>query len=167
MLSFWSIFMILFIFLEVMGAILSVLIIWVLTGVLVYQAIERILSGEHKINADIMLIVAASGVGVNIVLVRVIYPCYVFAWTQFESNKKISCQLPSTHLCHCSIFSLAWVWCWVTVTLMGGVPPMAPMVTLIVREPYPVRLVWKNRPRTRMWMFALHLFMWLEIFFRA
>lgn len=71
--------MILFIFLEVMGAILSVLIIWVLTGVLVYQAIERILSGEHKINADIMLIVAASGVGVNIVLVRVIYPCYVFA----------------------------------------------------------------------------------------
>jgi zinc transporter 2 len=50
-----------------MGAILSVLIIWVLTGVLVHQAIERIISGEHQVNADIMLIVAACGVGVNIV----------------------------------------------------------------------------------------------------
>ncbi len=55
------------VFLEVMGAVLSVLIIWVLTGVLVYQAIERIINGEHKIDADIMLIVAACGVGVNIV----------------------------------------------------------------------------------------------------
>ena len=54
-------------FIEVMGAILSVLIIWVLTGVLVYQAIQRIISGEHHVNADIMLIVAACGVGVNIV----------------------------------------------------------------------------------------------------
>ncbi|XP_028405001.1 zinc transporter 2-like [Dendronephthya gigantea] len=53
---------------EVMGAILSVLIIWVLTGILVYQAIERIVNGEHKINADIMLIVAACGVGVNILM---------------------------------------------------------------------------------------------------
>ena len=49
-----------------MGALLSVLIIWVLTGVLVYQAIERIIDGEHKINANIMLIVAGCGVGVNI-----------------------------------------------------------------------------------------------------
>ncbi|CAB3986478.1 zinc transporter 2 [Paramuricea clavata] len=53
---------------EVMGAILSVLIIWVLTGVLVYQAIQRIISGEHHVNADIMLIVAACGVCVNIVM---------------------------------------------------------------------------------------------------
>ena len=49
-----------------MGAILSVLIIWVLTGVLVFQAIQRIISGDHHVNADIMLIVAACGVGVNI-----------------------------------------------------------------------------------------------------
>ena len=54
------------VFLEVMGAILSVLIIWVLTGVLVYEAIERIINGEHHVNADIMLIVAGCGVGVNI-----------------------------------------------------------------------------------------------------
>ena len=53
-------------FLEVMGAIFSVLIIWVLTGVLVYKAVLRIVNGEHNINAGIMLIVAASGVGVNI-----------------------------------------------------------------------------------------------------
>ena len=62
-----TIFTVPILFIEVMGAILSVLIIWVLTGVLVHQAIERIISGEHQVNADIMLIVAACGVGVNIV----------------------------------------------------------------------------------------------------
>ncbi len=55
------------VFLEVMGALLSVLIIWVLTGVLVYEAIKRVIHGNHKVNANIMLIVAACGVGVNIV----------------------------------------------------------------------------------------------------
>lgn len=54
-----------------MGAILSVLIIWVLTGVLVYNAIERIISGDHHVDADIMLIVAACGVGVNVMYVLV------------------------------------------------------------------------------------------------
>lgn len=53
---------------EVMGAILSVLIIWVLTGVLVYKAVQRITNGEHKVNAEIMLITAACGVGVNIIM---------------------------------------------------------------------------------------------------
>lgn len=53
---------------EVMGAVLSVLIIWVLTGILVYNAVQRVISGEHKVNADIMLIVAACGVGVNIIM---------------------------------------------------------------------------------------------------
>ena len=55
-----------------MGAILSVLIIWVLTGVLVYQAIERIISGDHQVNANIMLIVAGCGVAVNVMLVKII-----------------------------------------------------------------------------------------------
>ena len=55
-----------------MGALLSVLVIWVLTGVLVYKAIDRIISGEHKVDADIMLIVAACGVGVNVMYVLIV-----------------------------------------------------------------------------------------------
>lgn len=54
-------------FLEVLSAIMSVMIIWVTTGVLMYKAVERIINGEYQVNANIMLIVASCGVGVNIV----------------------------------------------------------------------------------------------------
>ena len=49
-----------------MGAVISVLIIWLITGVLVYEAILRILHYDKKINADIMLITACTGVFVNV-----------------------------------------------------------------------------------------------------
>lgn len=52
---------------EVLGALCSILIIWVMTGILVYFAIERIIHQEHDINADQMLIVASLGIGFNIV----------------------------------------------------------------------------------------------------
>ena len=51
---------------EVVGAIISVLIIWVLTGVLVYEAIIRIIDQNYEIDADIMLITAGAGVFVNV-----------------------------------------------------------------------------------------------------
>ena len=51
---------------EVVGAVISVLIIWVLTGVLVYEAIIRIIDQNYEIDADIMLITAGAGVFVNV-----------------------------------------------------------------------------------------------------
>ena len=51
---------------EVMGALISVLMIWVVTGVLVYMAVERVISKEYEIDATIMLITSGLGVGVNI-----------------------------------------------------------------------------------------------------
>ena len=51
---------------EVVGAIISVLIIWLLTGVLVYEAILRIINQNYEIDADIMLITAGGGVFVNV-----------------------------------------------------------------------------------------------------
>ncbi|CAH3182125.1 unnamed protein product [Porites evermanni] len=53
---------------EVLGALVSVLIIWVLTGVLVYLAVQRVIMQDFDINADIMLITAGIGLGVNILL---------------------------------------------------------------------------------------------------
>jgi len=53
---------------EVMGALVSVLIIWVLTGVLVYEAILRVKSMDFEVNAVIMLITSGVGVLVNIIL---------------------------------------------------------------------------------------------------
>lgn len=51
---------------EVIGALTSVLLIWVVTGVLVYLAVQRIIYEEYEINATIMLITSAIGVLVNL-----------------------------------------------------------------------------------------------------
>ena len=51
---------------EVIGATISVLMIWVVTGILVYVAIQRIINGDYEIDATIMLITSGVGVGVNI-----------------------------------------------------------------------------------------------------
>ena len=52
---------------EVVGAVVSVLIIWVITGVLFYEAILRVIHPERfDINADVMLITACIGVYVNV-----------------------------------------------------------------------------------------------------
>ena len=56
----------LFPLLEVVGAMVSVLMIWVVTGVLVYLAIMRIVNNEYEINGKIMLITSGVGVVVNI-----------------------------------------------------------------------------------------------------
>ena len=49
-----------------MGAVSSVLIIWVLTGVLVYLATQRLINRDFEIDADTMLITAGCGVLVNV-----------------------------------------------------------------------------------------------------
>lgn len=53
---------------EVIGAVTSVLLIWVVTGVLVYMAVQRIILEEYEINATIMLITAGIGILVNIIM---------------------------------------------------------------------------------------------------
>jgi len=53
---------------EVIGATISVLLIWVITGVLVYAATLRIVNGDFEVDATIMLITSAIGVGVNIIM---------------------------------------------------------------------------------------------------
>ena len=53
-------------FLEVMGALVSVLIIWVLTGFLVYEAIQRVRDQSFDIDPKIMLATSGVGVLVNI-----------------------------------------------------------------------------------------------------
>uniref|UniRef100_K7FSZ7 Solute carrier family 30 member 2 n=1 Tax=Pelodiscus sinensis TaxID=13735 RepID=K7FSZ7_PELSI len=53
---------------EILGALLSVLSIWVVTGVLVYLAVERLLSNNYEIEGDVMLITSACAVAVNLVM---------------------------------------------------------------------------------------------------
>lgn len=51
---------------EVMGALMSVLSIWVITAILVYLAVMRIVNNEYEIDAIYMLITASVGVLANI-----------------------------------------------------------------------------------------------------
>ncbi|XP_053122663.1 proton-coupled zinc antiporter SLC30A2 [Hemicordylus capensis] len=53
---------------EILGALLSVLSIWVVTGVLVYLAVQRLISGEYEIEGSAMLITSACAVAVNIIM---------------------------------------------------------------------------------------------------
>ncbi|XP_073522765.1 proton-coupled zinc antiporter SLC30A2 [Phyllobates terribilis] len=53
---------------EILGALLSVLSIWVVTGVLVYLAVQRIISGDYEIEGEAMLITSGCAVAVNILM---------------------------------------------------------------------------------------------------
>ncbi|KAK2578245.1 hypothetical protein KPH14_001393 [Odynerus spinipes] len=53
---------------EVIGALTSVLLIWVVTGILFYLAIERIINKDFELDVTVMLITSAVGVAVNLVM---------------------------------------------------------------------------------------------------
>lgn len=52
---------------EVLGALTSVLMIWVVTGILLYVAVERLINQKFEIDSKYMLITSIFGVCVNIV----------------------------------------------------------------------------------------------------
>lgn len=51
---------------EVIGALTSVLMIWVVTGILVYIAFLRLINNDFEIDTKIMLITSGLGVVVNL-----------------------------------------------------------------------------------------------------
>jgi len=53
---------------EVLGATLSVLMIWLITGIIVYMAILRVMHQDFDLDAPVMLITSAIGVCVNLVM---------------------------------------------------------------------------------------------------
>ncbi|XP_070840983.1 proton-coupled zinc antiporter SLC30A8 [Chaetodon trifascialis] len=53
---------------EILGALLSVFTIWLVTGVLVYLAVERLISDDYTIEGTVMLITSACAVLANIIM---------------------------------------------------------------------------------------------------
>lgn len=51
---------------EIMGAFISVISIWIVTGALVYLAIERIVRNDYEIEGSVMLVTSGCAVIVNI-----------------------------------------------------------------------------------------------------
>ncbi|XP_054627377.1 zinc transporter 4 [Dunckerocampus dactyliophorus] len=54
--------------LEVVSAVLSVALIYILTAILLFEAVQRTLHQDFDIDGDVMLITAAVGVAVNIIM---------------------------------------------------------------------------------------------------
>lgn len=52
--------------LEILGALLSVVTIWLVTGVLVYLAVQRLIRDNYEIEGTIMLITSGCAVLANI-----------------------------------------------------------------------------------------------------
>jgi len=53
---------------EVLGATFSVLLIWLITGIIVYMAVLRVITPDFELNAPVMLITSGLGVCVNLVM---------------------------------------------------------------------------------------------------
>ncbi|XP_032590457.1 zinc transporter 2 isoform X2 [Drosophila grimshawi] len=58
---------------EVLGALASILGIWLLTAMLVVVAIERIYSNDFELDVDIMMFISAIGIGINIIMMFVLH----------------------------------------------------------------------------------------------
>eukprot|EP00250_Pteridium_aquilinum_P008787 c18207_g1_i2 orf=511-1884(-) len=55
--------------LEILGALLSIQLIWLLTGIIVYEAIYRMIHTSQQVDGRLMFIVATFGFFVNVVMV--------------------------------------------------------------------------------------------------
>lgn len=51
---------------EVLGALISVVMIWVITAILVFLAIERVINQDFEVNATVMLITSGFAILVNV-----------------------------------------------------------------------------------------------------
>ncbi|XP_029900622.1 zinc transporter 2-like [Myripristis murdjan] len=58
---------------EILGVLLSVLSIWVVTGLLVVTAVHRIIDGHYEIQSQIMLITSVCAVVVNILMALILH----------------------------------------------------------------------------------------------
>jgi solute carrier family 30 (zinc transporter), member 2 len=58
---------------EIIGALLSILVIWILTAILVYLAVLRVIHMNFEIEPIAMVSTAAGGVGFNIIMLIVIH----------------------------------------------------------------------------------------------
>ncbi|KAG7509603.1 zinc transporter 3 [Solea senegalensis] len=58
---------------EILGAFISVISIWIVTGALVYLAVERIVSNDYEIEGHVMLATSGCAVIVNIIMAYVLH----------------------------------------------------------------------------------------------
>ncbi|XP_068609809.1 zinc transporter 2 [Brachionichthys hirsutus] len=63
---------------EILGAFISVISIWIVTGALVYLAVERIVRNDYEIDGHVMLVTSGCAVIVNIIMVYILHHSTTF-----------------------------------------------------------------------------------------
>ncbi|CAN9507527.1 unnamed protein product [Ophioblennius macclurei] len=63
---------------EILGAFISVMSIWIVTGALVYLAVERIVHDDYEIDGHVMLVTSGCAVVVNIIMVYILHHSTTF-----------------------------------------------------------------------------------------
>uniref|UniRef100_A0A672I7T5 Probable proton-coupled zinc antiporter SLC30A3 n=2 Tax=Salarias fasciatus TaxID=181472 RepID=A0A672I7T5_SALFA len=63
---------------EILGALVSVMSIWVVTGALVYLAVERIVRNDYEIDGHVMLVTSGCAVIVNIIMAYILHHSTTF-----------------------------------------------------------------------------------------
>ncbi|KAM3602809.1 uncharacterized protein V6R79_011250 [Siganus canaliculatus] len=63
---------------EILGAFISVISIWIVTGALVYLAIERIVRDDYEIDGHVMLVTSGCAVIVNIIMAYILHHSTTF-----------------------------------------------------------------------------------------
>ncbi|XP_061115262.1 proton-coupled zinc antiporter SLC30A2-like [Conger conger] len=58
---------------EILGALVSVMSIWIVTGVLLYLAVQRIVDRDYEIDGHVMLVTSACAVGVNVIMAYILH----------------------------------------------------------------------------------------------
>ncbi|XP_006892413.1 PREDICTED: zinc transporter 8 [Elephantulus edwardii] len=75
---------------EILGALLSILCIWVVTGVLVYLACERLLHPDYQIQATVMIVVSGCAVVANVILSVILHQkCPGHSHTEAQANASV------------------------------------------------------------------------------
>ncbi|XP_072413828.1 zinc transporter 2 [Chiloscyllium punctatum] len=95
---------------EILGALLSVLSIWAVTAVLVYLAIQRLISKDFEIESHVMLITSGCAVGVNIIMAVLLHqsnPSHshgrAFGYEELENNTVDENSSQQNHLGNTSV----------------------------------------------------------------
>ncbi|XP_035630855.1 zinc transporter 2-like isoform X2 [Oncorhynchus keta] len=90
---------------EILGALVSVMSIWIVTGVLVYLAIERIVRNDYEINSQAMLITSGCAVIVNIIMAYILHHSTTFhaqgsGYQQIDENGQSPVGHSHSHVGH-------------------------------------------------------------------
>ncbi|XP_050731668.1 zinc transporter 2-like isoform X1 [Eriocheir sinensis] len=86
---------------EVLGSVASVLVVWVVTGLLVGAAVQRLLSQPFTLDPDVMLLMASVGLAVNISIALILHGCgcrgYFHGSQRPSSSKNINVRAALVH----------------------------------------------------------------------